>query len=140
VADYNEFNKLMRYFQVKALIDQQHPRTEFMTPEGCYIIEIFNTPDDTDASIARARVAPGAATRLHRLKGTTERYFIVSGEGRMEVGNLPPRNVQAGDVVLIPPLCRQRITSTGTEDLIFLAICTPRFLKDCYEDIDENPM
>jgi oxalate decarboxylase/phosphoglucose isomerase-like protein (cupin superfamily) len=43
-----------------------------------------------------------------------------------------------GDVVLIPPMCRQRITNTGSEDLIFLAICTPRFSNDVYEDIEDS--
>jgi hypothetical protein len=28
----------------------------------------------------------------------------------------------------------------GAEDLIFLAICTPRFRPDNYEDIDPEPM
>ena len=45
-----------------------------------------------------------------------------------------------GDVVLIPPSCPQRITNTGSGDLIFLAICTPRFKQDAYEDIDDEPM
>jgi hypothetical protein len=41
--------------------------------------------------------------------------------------------------VLIPP-CRQRITNVGNEDLIFLAICTPQFRDEAYEDIDPDPM
>jgi mannose-6-phosphate isomerase-like protein (cupin superfamily) len=40
---------------------------------------------------------------------------------------------------LIPPMCRQRITNTGTEALVFLAICTPRFSSDDYEDVDDKP-
>ncbi|MEA2093868.1 MAG: glucose-6-phosphate isomerase family protein, partial [Pseudomonadota bacterium] len=56
----------------------------------------------------------------------------------MEVGELAPQEVKAGDVVLIPPMCRQRITNTGAEDLIFLAICTPRFSNEVYEDIEDR--
>jgi mannose-6-phosphate isomerase-like protein (cupin superfamily) len=88
-------------------------------------------------SIARARVESGVTTRWHRLKGTYERYFIISGIGLVEVGKLPPREVTAGDIVLIPPMCRQRVTNIGAEDLVFLAICSPRFLQDVYEDIDD---
>ncbi len=58
----------------------------------------------------------------------------------MEVGMLPPQDVSAGDVVLIPPMCRQRITNIGSEDLIFLAICTPRFSNDVYEKIEQHPI
>lgn len=112
---------------------------EFYTDERCYIVELHNTPDDPSASIARVRVAPGVTTRLHRLKGTAERYFMLSGKGRMEVGRLPPQEVNAGDIVLIPAMCIQRITNIGSEDLIFLAVCTPRFTRDVYEDIEDNP-
>ncbi|MDA8402777.1 MAG: cupin domain-containing protein [Desulfobacteraceae bacterium] len=113
-----------------------HPDPEFYTSEKCHIIELINTPDDPDISIARARVAPGVTTRWHRLAGITERYVILEGTGRMEAGNLPPQDVSAFDAVRIPPACPQRITNTGREDLIFLAICTPRFQPEAYEDID----
>jgi mannose-6-phosphate isomerase-like protein (cupin superfamily) len=76
-------------------------------------------------------------TRWHRLKGTYERYFIISGIGLVEVGKLPPQEVTAGNIVLIPPMCRQRVTNIGTEDLVFFAICSPRFSQDVYEDIDD---
>ena len=112
-------------------------RGEFYTPEGCYIIELANTPDDPEASIALARVTPGTTTRWHRLLRTTERYLILEGRGRVEIGDLPAREVAVGDVVLIPPLSRQRITNVGAEDLKFLAICTPRFQRQNYEDVEK---
>lgn len=111
---------------------------EVYTPERCYIIELANTRDDPDASIALARVVPGITTRWHRLVGTIERYVIIEGRGRVEVGDLAPREVAAGDVVIIPALCRQRIANIGTNDLTFLAICTPRFEQKNYEEV-ENP-
>lgn len=111
---------------------------EFYTPERCFITELSNTPDDPDISIARARVEPGVTTRWHRLSGTAERYYIVKGKGRVEIGKKPPEEVNVGDVVLIPSMCRQRITNIGSEDLIFLAICTPRFSNDIYEDVEHT--
>ncbi|MFO0252772.1 MAG: cupin domain-containing protein, partial [Betaproteobacteria bacterium] len=90
--------------------------------------------NDPAMSIARARVEPGVTTAWHRVRGTVERYVILDGSGRMEVGDLPPQEVQAGDVVLIPPSVRQRIANTGAGDLVFLAICTPRFRPENYED------
>ena len=122
---------------MKETIKQQNLKDEFYTPEKCYITELSNTPEDPDVSIARARVAPGVTTRRHRLKGITERYFIISGIGLVDVGKLPPQEVTAGDIVLIPPMCRQRITNTGVDDLVFLAICSPRFSQDVYEDVED---
>jgi mannose-6-phosphate isomerase-like protein (cupin superfamily) len=123
---------------MKASIRYLDPNTEFYTDEKCYIIEVSNSDSDPDLSIARARVAPGVTTRWHRLAGIAERYLILSGQGQVEIGGLPPEPVGPGDVVLIPPMCRQRITNTGNADLIFMAICTPRFTAAAYEDIDET--
>lgn len=111
---------------------------EFFTPELCYIIEVSNSTDDEAASIARARVAPGVTTRWHRVKDTAERYVILQGRGRVEVGDLPPQEVGPGDVVLIPPSARQRIANVGDVDLILLAICTPRFRDAAYEDLEKR--
>jgi mannose-6-phosphate isomerase-like protein (cupin superfamily) len=122
---------------MKEAIKKQNLKNEFYTSEKCYITELSNTPDDPDVSIVRARVTPGVTTRRHRLKGITERYFIISGRGLVELGELTPRVVTAGDIVLIPPMCPQRITNIGKDDLIFLAICSPRFSPDVYEEIDD---
>ena len=117
-------------------IKHQNLNDEFYTPEKCYIVELSNTPDDPEVSIARARVKPGITTRLHRLRGTSERYCIIHGKGEVEIGRRPPREVGPGDVVLIPPMCPQRITNIGATDLIFLAICTPRFSDEVYEEVE----
>ena len=86
--------------------------------------------------MGRARVEPGVTTRWHRLRGVTERYLILEGQGRVEVGEGPAEDVGPGAVVLIPPGTRQRITNTGGVDLIFLALCTPRFTPAGYEDVE----
>jgi mannose-6-phosphate isomerase-like protein (cupin superfamily) len=109
---------------------------EYFIEEQCYVNELSNTAADVAVSIARARVAPGVTTRWHRLRGIVERYVLLSGEGSVEVGDLPARLVRQGDVVLIPELCRQRIRNTGSEDLVFLAICSPRFVPEAYEDCE----
>jgi mannose-6-phosphate isomerase-like protein (cupin superfamily) len=121
---------------MKAEIRKQNLKTEFYIAEKCFITELSNTPDDSDLSIARARVEYGVTTRRHRLKGIAERYYIVSGKGLVEVGALPPQEVNPGDVVLIPSMCSQCITNIGNDDLVFLAICTPRYTQDAYEDVE----
>jgi mannose-6-phosphate isomerase-like protein (cupin superfamily) len=118
---------------MKAAVRRLALSDEYATPEGCSIVEVSNSPDDPGVSIARARVAPGVTTQWHRLAGTAERYVILEGSGRVEIGEQPPEDVKPGDVVLVPPMCRQRITNTGRADLVFLAICTPRFERERYE-------
>ncbi|HOD27936.1 MAG TPA: cupin domain-containing protein [Syntrophales bacterium] len=121
---------------MKKTVNRQNLKKEFYTAEQCFITELSNTPDDPDVSIARARVEPGVTTRRHRLKGTTERYLIIRGRGLVEVGEQPLREVTTGDIVIIPPMSPQRISNIGKDDLIFLAICSPRFMPDAYEDIE----
>lgn len=116
------------------IFPMDHDR-EYFFDEGCFINELSNSADDAAVSIAQARVAVGNTTRWHCLRDTTERYVILSGSGRVDVGD-QVQAVQAGDVVIIPPLCRQRIANTGNTDLVFLAICSPRFQPDCYEDLE----
>ncbi len=123
---------------MKETVIHQDLGSEFWISEKCYIVELLNTPNDPNVSIARARVEPGVTTRWHRVNGLIERYFILEGKGLVEVGELPPEEVNSGDIVLIPQSYPQRITNTGSDDLIFLAICTPRFSPEAYEDIDEK--
>lgn len=116
------------------------PTAEYWFEERCHITEWWNTPGDAAVSVARARVEPGVTTRLHRLRGVAERYVILEGRGRAEVGAGPPQEVGPGEVVMVPPDTAQRITNIGNSDLLFLAVCTPRFTRDAYEDIDPEPM
>ena len=115
------------------------PQAEYYFKEGCFILELSNAPDDPTVSIARARVPSGTTTRQHRLDGITERYVILEGAGLVDVSGQDPQPVAPGDVVIIPPGYTQRITNTGTADLVFLAICTPRFNESAYQDMDGSP-
>ncbi len=120
-------------------IERDAAVAEYWFEEGCHISELWNDPADELVSVARARVAPGDRTRLHLLEGITERYVVIEGTGRVEVGDRPPGLVRPGDVVVIPPGVPQRIANTGTGDLVFLAVCTPRFTPDAYRDIEDDP-
>lgn len=121
---------------MKARVLKHLPDAEFFIGEQCFITELSNGDHDEGLSIARARVTPGVSTHWHSLRGTVERYVVLEGGGLVEVGELPPQEVGPGDVVIIPAGCRQRITNTGAGDLVFLALCSPRFQPACYEDLE----
>jgi len=113
-------------------IRRADPSKEFASQENCFILETDNDASDPAVSIARARVRPGVTTEWHRLDGIVERYIVVRGRGRVEVGDVPPTIVGEGDVVRIPANVPQRITNIGDEDLVFLCVCTPRFVQRAY--------
>jgi mannose-6-phosphate isomerase-like protein (cupin superfamily) len=123
---------------MKSIIKPSTAASEYYFREGCYITELSNSADDPSVSIARARVEPGKTTRWHYLVGTCERYVIISGSGLVEIGTEPAREVRANDVVIITEQCPQRITNIGSDQLIFLAICSPRFSPENYRDIDSE--
>jgi mannose-6-phosphate isomerase-like protein (cupin superfamily) len=117
---------------MKAEIRRADPSRESLTRENCVILELANDPGDPDVSIARARVLPGETTEWHRVKDIDERYVIVRGKGKVEVGDLPPAVVCEGDVVRIPANTPQRITNVGEVDLVFLCVCSPRFVPSAF--------
>ncbi len=109
---------------------------EFFTRERCHIKEVLNDPASPGLSLARCRVAPGVTTELHALAGTAETYLIERGTGVMDDGAQAPLAVGPGDCVTIAPDHPQRIRNTGSEDLVFLVICTPRFEPACYTPLE----
>jgi mannose-6-phosphate isomerase-like protein (cupin superfamily) len=118
------------------VISKYLPDTEFLTPERCHIVEIHNCSDDQSCSIVRARVMRGVTTQLHALQGIAERYVIIEGEGSVEIGGGSPSLVKPLDIVSIDAGAAQRITNTGNTDLVFLCICTPRFDRSSYMNLE----
>ena len=107
---------------------------EFYFKEGCYIEEWLNDIDNKDMSIARVRIEPNTETKLHSLLGTIERYVILNGNGLVSI-NDQLTHVSEGDVVTIQAEESQKIRNEETRDLIFLAICTPRFKVENYQQL-----
>lgn len=94
------------------------PEHEYFFVEACYSNELSNSGLDSNVSIAQARVTAGVTTQWHRLNGT-ERDLILKGEGEIDLGDCAPKQVKIGDMVIISPQTRQRLTNTGQQDLIF---------------------
>jgi mannose-6-phosphate isomerase-like protein (cupin superfamily) len=121
---------------MRAEVKKSSESFEYETPERCSIIEIASDSGDELVSIAQARVKPGITTVWHKLNDITERYIIIFGKGKMEIGNLEPVMVCKGDVVRIPKDTPQRITNIGETDLIFYAVCSPRFKPEAYLSLE----
>ncbi|MGB0213101.1 NAD(P)-binding domain-containing protein [Algiphilus sp.] len=144
VADYaalvdaghgdDDISGLYRQLRARRTRPRRSPAPEpYWFEEGCWISEWWNAGEDDAVSIVEARVPAGGSTRMHALTGTAERYVVLSGTGTAEVaGERHP--LARGDALLIPPEAPQRIINTGDGELIFLAVCTPRFRPGCYQE------
>lgn len=104
---------------------------EITAGDGTTLRELLH-PDRQDVpirySIAHARLAPGGASKPHRMR-TSEVYVILSGSGAMHVDE-ETSAVQVGDAIAIPSNSQQWIRNTGMDDLTFLCIVDPAWRKE----------
>lgn len=85
-------------------------------------------------SLAHAKVPPGRATKLHRLKAS-EVYYIMAGHGLMHIDK-ESFEVNPESAVYIPPHATQYIENTSDSDLIFLCIVDPAWQEKDEEVFD----
>ncbi len=102
--------------------------TPYTTLDGSTIRELMHPSihGNRAQSLAEARVDPGSRTAPHRHRLTEELYFILEGEGEMELGDRRFA-VGPGDTVCIAPGTRHAIRATGTAALRFLCCCAPAY-------------
>ncbi len=112
-------------------LSEQKP---FTTRDGSTIrsiLDLSNAPVEQQ-SLAEATIAMGNATERHYHKVSEEFYFLLEGEGVMELDG-ETRVMQPGDAVVIPAGAWHQITATS--DLRFLCCCAPPYShKDTYFD------
>ena len=88
-------------------------------------------------SVAYAVLKSGRSSKQHRLRKSSEIYFILEGEGVMHIDN-ESAIVYRDMAIFIPPLSWQYIQNTGTTDLKFLAIVYPSWSEDDEEIHEVN--
>lgn len=109
-------------------------------PDGSLLCELLH-PDKVPGaqrlrcSVAHAIVPPGESTLPHVLKTSIELYYILAGTGEMHIG-VRSAPVHAGQIVLIPKGRKQFIRNTGSHDLVFLCIVSPKWQAADEELVD----
>ncbi|MEI6432292.1 MAG: cupin domain-containing protein [bacterium] len=107
--------------------------TPFITKDGSVIREILApavAPGIIQKqSLAEAIVPSGETTDAHYHPITEEIYYILRGEGRIQLGN-EVRPVVPGDAIAIPPGVVHRIHNPGSDDLVFLCCCVPHYTHE----------
>ena len=93
----------------------------FTTKDGSTIRELHHTEEQ---SLAEATLDPGQATERHYHARTEEIYFLLEGEGEMEVDG-DRRRVRPADAVLIPAGAWHQIRAETR--LRFLCCCAPPY-------------
>lgn len=124
----------MRLFD---LLQSQHERAGDL----CLLAELFH-PERTAHgvasrfSLAHAIIPAGEVTIPHRLKTSSEVYYILSGRGVMHIDD-EVAEIGVGQLVYIPSGAVQWVLNNGDEDLLFLAIVDPAWREEDEEVISD---
>jgi mannose-6-phosphate isomerase-like protein (cupin superfamily) len=98
----------------------------FVTKDGSTIRELHHTEVQ---SLAEATLEVEQATERHYHRLTEEIYFVLKGQGRMEVDG-DVTQVRPGDAVLIPAGAWHQLENNGTSELRILCCCAPPYSHD----------
>ena len=75
---------------------------------------------ETVTYVSLAKLQPGLSYETHSHSDHEEVYYIISGSGRMKIGDEVAR-FRDGDAIYIPPRALHTITNDGEEMVEFLA-------------------
>ena len=100
----------------------------FVTADGSTIRELCGIPTGgtVKQSLAEASLEAGQSTQRHYHADTEEIYFVVEGEGDMEIDG-DRASVGPGDAIPIPPGAWHELRNTGAGKLRILCCCAPPF-------------
>ena len=98
----------------------------FVTKDGSTIRELHHTEVQ---SLAEATLEVEQATERHYHRLSEEIYFVLKGQGKMEVDG-ETTHVRPGDAVLIPAGAWHTLENNGTSELRILCCCAPPYSHD----------
>jgi len=100
----------------------------YTTLDGSLIRELVRPErqGSRNVSLAEATVAPGQSTTRHRHRVSEEIYYVLSGEGVVEIA-ARLHQAHAGEAFLIPAGAEHRVTCVGEMPLRLLCACSPPY-------------
>ncbi len=116
-------------FYVSMLIRSISSQREIIAPDGARIRELLHPARETMElkirySLAYGLVQVNQSTKSHRLKTSSEVYFILKGQGKLVVDE-EAVEVKVGDAIYVPPNATQHVVNTGDKNLEYLVIVDP---------------
>ncbi|MDH3225768.1 MAG: cupin domain-containing protein [Thermoleophilia bacterium] len=103
----------------------------FRTADGSTIRSLLDRSNAPVAnqSLAEATIAVGTATQRHYHRESEEFYFLLEGEGHIEIDGVS-RTVSPGDAILIPPGSWHQITADSGLEIRMLVCCAPPYRNE----------
>ena len=100
----------------------------FATADGSTIRSLLDRTNSPVAhqSLAEATLAAGRATERHYHRSLEELYYVVAGQGLMEIDG-QTRTVGPGDAILIPPGAWHQLHADKGGEIKILCCCAPPY-------------
>ncbi len=104
---------------------------EFIAPDKAVVREWVSPSNSRAKTISMADIVipPGVQVQPHYHIVLEEHYFIMEGEGEMEIGD-SKQLLKAGDAVVILPRERHTITNHTDQPLKMLVTCVPAWTPE----------
>jgi mannose-6-phosphate isomerase-like protein (cupin superfamily) len=103
----------------------------FVTADGSLIRELCGVPTGgtVKQSLAEATLDPGQSTQRHYHAQAEEIYFVLEGEGDLELDG-DRAHVGPGDAIPISPGVWHQLRNTGVGPLRILCCCAPPYRNE----------
>lgn len=100
----------------------------FTAGDLCSLAEVLHPKNEdlpfSGFSLSHAKILPYGRTIPHRMKKSSEVYWIIDGGGTLFI-NGTPVELKKGRAVLVPPSGEQYVVNDGDKNLEFLCIVSP---------------
>jgi len=116
-----EGRKEMKYRKIPQKIEELVYGTT-ISQDGCKILELER---NKQYSLAYGELAVGEKSKEHKME-MQELYYIIQGKGKITV-NKEEKEIEEGDVIVIPENAKQKLENIGKERLRFLMIVNPPY-------------
>ena len=100
----------------------------YQTKDGSRIYELMHPvkQNNQNQSLALAIISSGEKTKLHAHQISEELYYILSGTGKMTLGD-DQFDIKSGDTICIHPGTPHRVENTDQSELKILCCCAPAY-------------
>ncbi len=112
----------------------------FLAGDHTHLRELLHpntNPENTLFSLAHAFLEIGERSLSHRLKNSSETYFVLDGEGEMHIEGQLFR-ISKNDIAFVPANATQWVKNTGRTPLVFLCIVSPPWSATDEEVLEER--
>lgn len=107
-----------------------HQIPSFTAADGAHIQELAGRTNGLAShSLAVIAHPPGTTSRDHHHTIADEIYFVSSGHGRVQVGEVV-HAIGPGDAVIIRPGQPHKLWNDGPDDLVLIVSCAPAYHVD----------